>query len=972
MTRFDNNRRLCALKIEIAIHVIAGTLMLSVISLVFLLPQQMQAQALTGSIAGTVTDVTGSVLPGVNVTVTSTALITGSKTTNTDNSGYYKFLELPPGSYSVRFERQGFKSLSAQDISISSAVQVTSNATLQLGNVTEQVTVSAQAETIDTEHVTQQVVAGQQIMENVPTGRSPWAVTNTVPAVTPSTFDVGGSSSTQEPTLVVHGATNSDKKYMIDGVNVNWPGAGGGSTAMYYDQGMFQEINYQVGALPADISQGGVFMNMITKDGGNQIHGSVFLNGASQGMQSDNVNGALADKLRSNIPASQRNNPNLILGNPITETYDFNADVGGPIIKDKLWWFTSFRGWTTNSLVSGAFNPNGGQAINDNLIANEMAKLSWQLNDKAKLTFMYSRNQKNRYHRRNTPPFFVSDRAAWLQNQPGYDGTVKWTYSPTPKWVLNSGVALMHIRFPQTYEPSVTPNDISVTDTGLSTLSNAAAYNYVNPTYRLAVDSSAAHVSSGFGGQHSVKFGVQFSHDYYSQIYTANGNLQGVMINGVATTATIYNTPIQQQNNQLNILGLYVEDSWTILHRLTLNLGVRWEELVGSIPPQTSPAGTFVAARSYPAINDVPNWKNWTPRLGLSWDVTGKGRTVIKGSASKYMQGVAMNLVTAANPLGFSSQSVAWGDSNNDGVPELSELNLATANGFVGGLTTRLDPNIKRPHSWEESLGIQQQLPAGIILSVTGWHRSTIEQIGRENLDVPPSVYTQLSVTNPVTGQPLPVWNQAPSTKGQVHYLLTNSRALDTDYRGLDVNFTRHLTKGWLVVGGLTVGRYRGAWTGDLNTSLDDLNNPNFNYNRLGENAFDSPVQFKGTSVYSLPYGFQVSGDYQHATGFPIQQQYTVTSAILGQPLTQVSQNILVAPFGSKRLPSVNLMDVRFSKLIKLGERWNFRPEFDVYNLTNSSAVTAVNISFNNPALANNPTTVLPPRLMKVGLKVDF
>ncbi len=934
------------------------------------------AQALTGSIAGTVTDTTGAPIPAVGVTVTSPALITGSKSMMTDSNGYYKFLELPPGTYDVKFEKHSFKSLVTQGIVINSAVQVTTDARLELGEVTQEMTVNAQTATIDTEHVTAQVVTGQQVMEGIPTGRSPWAVTNTVPSVTSSTHDVGGSSGTQEPSLVVHGSTNADKKYMIDGVNVNWPGAGGGSTAMYYDQGMFQEVNYQVGALPADISQGGVFMNMVTKDGGNQIHGSVFLNGASQGMQSNNVSGVLANELLLNIPASQRNNPNLILGNPITETYDYNADVGGPLIKDKLWWFTSFRAWTVNSLVAGAFNPNGSQAINDNLITNEMAKFSWQLNEKNKISWMYSRNQKNRYHRRNTPPFFVSDQAAWLQNQPGYDGTVKWTYTPSSKWVLDSGVALMHIKYPQRYESSVSRNDISVTDTSLSTEVNAAAYNYINPTYRLAADSSASYITSGFGGQHSIKFGVQFSHDYYAQLYTANGDLQGVMINGVPSTATIYNTPINQQTNNLNILGLYVEDSWTILRRLTLNLGVRWEYMLGTIPAQTSPAGTFVGARNYSEIDNVPNWKNWTPRLGFAYDPTGHGKTVIKGSASKYVQGVAMNLITAVNPLGFSTASVPWicsGPACING-PTPSQLNLSQFNGFVGGATTHLDPDIKRPYSWEESLGIQQQVPGGIILSVTGWYRSTFDQIGRENLAVPASDYTQVAITNPVSGTPLIVYNQLPSTKGQVNYLLTNSRVLNTEYRGLDVNFNRQMTKHWLLLGGLTLGRYRGAWTGDLNTALDDLNNPNYSYNRLGENAFDSPVQFKIAGTYKLPWGFQISGDFQHSTGYPIEELYTVTSAALpkGNTLTQVSQPIVVAPFGPNRLPNVNLLDARFSKIFAFGERWRVQPELDVYNFTNSSAVQAVNISVNNPALALNPTTILPPRLLKVGLKVDF
>src|SRR4029077_7456128 len=137
---------------------------------------------------------------------------------------------------------------------------------------------------IDTDHVTAQTVAGQTVMEGIPTGRAPWSISNTVPGVVPAAYDVGGSTSTQAATLTVHGSNIADQKFLIDGMNVTWPGGGGGFTAMYYDTGMFQEINYVTGAHPADIATGGVYMNLITKDGGNGFHGTLFANGASQGM----------------------------------------------------------------------------------------------------------------------------------------------------------------------------------------------------------------------------------------------------------------------------------------------------------------------------------------------------------------------------------------------------------------------------------------------------------------------------------------------------------------------------------------------------------------------------------------------------------------------------------------------------------------------------------------------------------------
>ena len=704
-----------------------------------------------------------------------------------------------------------------------------------------------------------------------------------------------------------------------------------------------------------------------------QIHGSFFANGASQGMQSNNVGPALQTQLFNNLSAVARSKVDLskvVPGNPTTETYDYNGQVGGAIIKDKLWWFTSWRLWATNNIVAGGFNLDGSQAVNDNKIADEMAKFSYQLNPKNRFSLMYFRNQKNRYHRRNQGSF-GDNVTTVLQNQPGYDGHFKWTYTPTSRLVIDAGVALNSGKTPYRYQAGIT-DQISVYDTGTATVYNAAQYNYINPCYRFALDVSAGYVVSALGGQHNLRIGLQNSHDGYNQRYTANGDIQGVLINGVPSTATLYNTPLNQQKNNLSITGLYLEDTYTVFRRLTLNLGVRWERMYGSIPAQTSPVGNFVAARTYAAINGVPNFHNWTPRFGLAYDITGKGKSVIKLSANRYMQGLGMNVVTAVNPLGFSTASVPWSDKNGDLIPQLSELNLSAFNGFVGGASTHLDPSLRRPYSWEESLGIQQELPLGVLVSVTGWYRSTFDQIGRVNLAVPASAYTPATIKNPIDGTPLTVYNQSVATKGLVNYALVNSKLLNTAYRGLDVTFRRQMTRSWLLIGGLTASRNRGASYGDINTSLDDLNNPNYSNNRLGLLSNDAPIIFKIGGTYNLPWHFLMSGNFQHVSGYPIAQTYSVTSGILGSTLTQSSQTIYVAPSGALRLPSVNILDLRFSRTFTVRERWKIQPEFDIYNLNNSAAVTAVNSSVNAAALFLNPTTVLPPRIFKLGLKVDF
>ena len=218
------------------------------------------------------------------------------------------------------------------------------------------------------------------------------------------------------------------------------------------------------------------------------------------------------------------------------------------------------------------------------------------------------------------------------------------------------------------------------------------------------------------------------------------------------------------------------------------------------------------------------------------------------------------------------------------------------------------------------------------------------------------------------------VYNQAPSTLGKINYQVVNSRLLNIDYRGVDFTLHRQITSRWMVLAGATLGRNRGATRGDIQAGLDDLNNPNNNFNRLGLVSDDTPVQIKIAGQYTLPRRFELTGNFQHGTGTPLNQVYTVTSAVLpaGVTLTQSSQNLYLAPAGIARMPNVNLVDIRLSRLLTIKDRWSLRPEFDVYNLLNAATVMAANTSVNAGALFRNPQAVLPPRLFKLGMKLDF
>ena len=248
------------------------------------------AQVQTGSITGVVTDPSGAVLPGVTASLSGEKLIGGLQTQVTDANGSYRFDRLPPGEYTVKFELQGFKTVERQRIRVSASFVASVNPKLEVGSLTETVTVTGESPTIDTRSNVQQAVMSQEILEGVPTGRDPWSLAKIIPGVQISTYDVGGTQSYQQSSLSAHGSNTNDVNYNIDGSTVNWPGGGGGATMLYYDQGMFEEVNYTTSAIPAEVMVGGVSINMVTKEAGNKWRGNVkyyYSNGDH--LQSDNT-----------------------------------------------------------------------------------------------------------------------------------------------------------------------------------------------------------------------------------------------------------------------------------------------------------------------------------------------------------------------------------------------------------------------------------------------------------------------------------------------------------------------------------------------------------------------------------------------------------------------------------------------------------------------------------------------------------
>ena len=725
------------------------------------------SQVSTGSIAGVVEDTSGAVLPGATVALTGERLIGGTKTQVTDSSGAYRFDRLAPGTYVVKFELQGFKTVERRDIVVNASFNATVNVKLEVGTLQETITVSGESPTVDVKSNLQQTVMSQEILEGIPTGRDPWSLAKVIPGVQVSTYDVGGNQAMQQSSLRVHGARDEDKNFAIDGSTVNWPGGGGGSTMLYYDQGMFDEVNYQTSAIPAEVMTGGIYLNMVTKSGSNRWRGDMKYFFADKDWQSVNDQALTAIGLPG--------------GTPVTKLYDFNVAGGGPLARDRLWVNGAYRNWRTDKLTL-ARNPDGSRAIDDNLIWNASGKAIWQATTNQKIAGSYNYNWKERFHRRDTPPNFVEDKASLWQTNPAFSTQIRYTLVRN-KMVFDSTFNIMDGVTNYYYQPGTAETDIRVVDNGLSTAAVAAARHEEAPNYRTVFDNVVSYAQPGWGGDHMLKAGVQYSQMGMFQQFWVNQDQWTEFNNSAPNQVRLWNTPTAH-NSKIQLYGLFAQDAWSH-KRVTLNLGIRVDHASGWMPEQSNPAGQFTDARSLPRTDVFSSWRGvW--RTGVVYDVFGNGRTAVKASASRYSGQIGLNMVQRVHPFQLTSGTRPWTDRNTDRIPQASELGTFT--GFPG-LTSRY-ADADGPdwsYSDEFTAGVEHQLMSDFRVGVMYYHRSNRKQIGQRNVAVPPSAYTEQTAAVPASpqgpGGTITFYNLNPTFTGRQDNVFDNEPLLDTTLR---------------------------------------------------------------------------------------------------------------------------------------------------------------------------------------------
>ena len=498
--------------------------------------------------------------------------------------------------------------------------------------------------------------------------------------------------------------------------------------------------------------------------------------------------------------------------------YDNSLTLGGPIVRDKLWYTFTSSLVTLRQNRLGSYNIDGTRVLESNRMRNVQGKFSWQAAQASQLHFMFNFNEKRVYFRpQNTGPssHFIESNAMTSQriSSPLYQ--TKWTSALRGNTLLEASASLLTGEEHGRPVPGVQPGDLPTFD-AVRLEHRGAVPSYLNrPATRV-------HVLSGLtflAGAHDIKVGYQVqwrkhgdTHFSFISPYGFNGvqnGIRAVFRDGVPDSVNTYNTPTTFEMFARDHAA-YIQDRWRPTRKLTLNLGLRLEKLHAWQPAVCQEETLFIAAECFPAINGAPDFFAPSPRFGLIYDFAGDGRTALKVTVNRYNQPIGVSYIRSyLNPVRRTNDTRTWDDANGDMFPQLDELGPST--GFNLGTTNRFADDLRWPAATEYSVGFEHQLPGELVFGATYIHRRRTNEIGSRNAAVPASSYTPIDVTEAVTGRQLTVYNLDPALRGVFDVVYGNEPEHDVVFNGVDVTFNKRMSNRWMLMGGPESRRHGGG-----------------------------------------------------------------------------------------------------------------------------------------------------------------
>jgi Carboxypeptidase regulatory-like domain len=967
------------------------------------------AQEFRGRINGTVTDNTGAVLPGVTVTATSPALIQ-PQVQVTGADGSYRFLALPPGVYEIDFELAGFTQVKRQDVRVIINQTLSVDLQMQVATLQETVTVTGASPVVDTSTTAMGTNFTKELLTEIPNARDVWAAMAQAPGIQMTAFDVGGSNTGNQSGFRSYGF-DTQNQTRVEGIDTT---EGVAANAGYFDFGSFEE--FQVGGAGADSGAfaGGAVLSISIKSGGDRFAGTFYSDYVSESQLTDNV----PDYLRTqNTPNDdgyfsrlatglcfQRSGETICNGNAVKKQYDINGDIGGPLWKGKAWFFFSSRLNDKYAYITGL----GTETERSKLTNPYTVKGTFQIGRNNQLIGYLNKREKLQDKRGISLTTPLS--AAYYQSSRNYPFKGEWTSVLGSRAFLDVLAGNWYNFFPlrpvRDFGLYDGPWEAPRIDTATSQLSPRGGNNGYQDQkrYKPQFYTTLSYFKDGWMGSHDLRAGFDWKRDRRSLFNDQPFDVQYRDNNGNLASVDIYNSPVTGINDVVYTAG-WINDTWKVTNRLTLNLGVRIENYRDQWPEQTiTPNGipalagstnaqylALVAPKTV-AATTVANTTTLAPKIGFALDLTGDNRTVIKGFIGQSRWNSADQLADQENPVGLASQRFAFVscsatvttgcDLNGDRIlSSPAELGAYQSLGATtGGGLIRVDRELIRPKSNEVSLNVEREITTGLSGRASWVYKNMRDVWGVIDM-ARVNNYTQpFTINDP---GPDRVVGTADDQSFQTRSLPTGFAGTDpvftnlgergnADFNTAEVALNRRFANKWMLLTSFGYTWSKMAHVQTANGNLGRYGNTTFNYRPFdalfGDDARETTTvwNYKIIGRYVMPFDIGFSGSWKVQSGFNYARTISVAMPVEG------NRTIRVEPADTNRYPTVAILDARLDKTFTFGRFGKFTPQLDVFNIMNSGVPVAVRTTNTAAAPFRDVTQILNPRVIRFGFRYSF
>jgi hypothetical protein len=920
------------------------------------------------SIYGTVTDESGAVLPGVTVVVSSPALQGGSRTTVAEGNGEYRVTPLPIGIYDIEYTLEGFRTVSRKDIRVTVGFAARVDVAMSVGSLEERITVTGASPVVDVTQTAAATVLTLEALETTPNSRQGLVTLYSMAPGVRGQLDVGGSSLNTEPSVSSFGQPGEPEAW-LEGVVTRF--------AAYWNYLSVEEAQISTVGNGAEVEARGVQVNAIVKSGGNQFHGSAgtMLGGR---IEASNVTDELAAQ-------------GLSVGNDLQYRDDFNADLGGRIIRDKLWFYGGARlQRSEDDVLDGRLKEDGTPVSSDQTARFATGKTTYQMSQANRIIGFYAWSQKhniapgNRFNpwesrtdQRNNQDLakaewqFVGGRSLVTSAQFGYYGHLPHRIRNVP------------------HSQNVRTDDI-VTRFVTGPATRAGQRNFQN-TYDTRLKATLFRPGL-FLGDHEFKAGFSHTYDDFGREYGLTPDLpphnyQLRFASGVPTEIRVLNYP-SNPKVVTDYMAFFVQDQWNPTRRLRLNLGIRRakDDAYSAEKCRVAarePAHIAFPAQCYPKVA-FPTYNVWDPRLHASFDVLGDGKTVLRGGWAAYTHKNFDDEIVTLDPEFPNYVTYRWRDLNNNRDYDPGEVNL-DPNGpdYLNQLLNlgQANPDLVAPTSDEINASLERELIPNLAVRVLGVYSKNRNNYRVANVLRPYEAFN-IPVTNPDPGPDGRVgtaddpgvnftyWEYSPTLAGQrfERPMFINDPNIDQTFKSIELGVAKRSSDGWMLnFSYMATKKNVPLFAGQQISEVDSLAR-NADYNPNPEiNHSDQTWEWNGhvSGSYELPYGIQAAGNYQFRSGRPYAREVLFRG---GRTITNLA--VLVEPYGSQHFPDLHMVDVRFEKRFSLGRGQNVSARANIYNLMNKS--TPTDIDFRSGPTYGLTEAIIQPRIMDFGFVYSF